>query len=262
MKGLIDIGANLSHESFRHDVEEVKARAHAAGVDTMIVTGTSVEGSRAAIAVAEGRAPALYATVGVHPHDSEGFDDAALRVLEELAQSPSVRALGECGLDYNRDYSPREAQRAAFEAQLELATRMPLPVFLHERDAADDMVAMLRDYRDRMADGVIHCFTGTRESLFRYLDMGLYVGMTGWICDERRGTHLREFVGAIPRDRLMVETDAPYLLPRTIRPMPKHRRNEPCFLPYVVETIAEATGRAPEDVARETADTARRFFRL
>ncbi len=262
MKGLVDVGANLSHESFAHDREDVIARAIAAGVDTMIITGTSVEGSRAAIAVARGRSPLLHATVGVHPHDSEGFDETTLLTLEGLAREESVVSLGECGLDYHRDYSPRHAQRHAFEAQLDLAARTPLPVFLHERDATDDMLAMLRPVRDRLADAVIHCFTGTKDALHRYLDLGLYIGITGWICDERRGLHLREFVGDIPRDRLMIETDAPYLLPRTIRPMPKHRRNEPCYLPYVVTAIAESTGRAPEDVAHETAETARRFFRL
>ena len=243
MDTLIDIGANLSHKAFSADLEQVIERARGAGVTTIVVTGTSVSASRAAVALASGRAPALYATAGVHPHDASSFDERTLEELRTLAADPAVRALGECGLDYNRNFSPRAAQLHAFEAQLELAAELKLPVFLHDREAHEDMLAVLRRYRDRISGAVVHCFTGERHELHAYLDLDLHIGITGWICDERRGLHLRELVRDIPADRLMLETDAPYLLPRTLKPAPANRRNEPAFLPLVLQTVAECTGR-------------------
>jgi TatD DNase family protein len=262
MHELIDIGANLTHKSFSADLERVLERARGAGLATIVVTGTSVAASRAAVALASGRAPALYATAGVHPHDASTFDDRAQEELRALAADPAVRALGECGLDYNRNFSPRAAQLHAFEAQLALAGELKLPVFVHDREAHDDMLALLRRYRDRIAGAVIHCFTGERHELHAYLDLDLHIGITGWICDERRGLHLRELVRDIPAHRLMLETDAPYLLPRTLDPAPANRRNEPAFLPLVLEAVAGCTGRPAEQVARETTRTARAFFAI
>jgi TatD DNase family protein len=259
---LIDIGANLSHKAFSADLEQVIERARSAGVATIVVTGTSVNASRAAAALASGRAPALYATAGVHPHDASSFDERTLEELRTLATDPAVRALGECGLDYNRNFSPRASQLHAFEAQLELAAELKLPVFLHDREAHEDMLAVLQRYRDRISGAVVHCFTGERHELQAYLDLDLHIGITGWICDERRGLHLRELVRDIPADRLMLETDAPYLLPRTLKPAPANRRNEPAFLPLVLRTLAECTGRPADQVAGETTRTARAFFAM
>jgi TatD DNase family protein len=259
---LVDIGVNLTNKAFDKDRELVIERAHAAGVRTLIVTGTSLHASEQAIALASGRAPALYATAGVHPHDASSFDDAAAAQLRSLASHPSIRALGECGLDYNRNYSPRAAQLHAFEAQLELAAELELPVFLHDREAHDDVRALLARYRDRLVGGVVHCFTGTREELHVYLDLDLHIGITGWLCDERRGLELQALVRDIPVHRLMLETDAPYLLPRTLRPLPRDRRNEPAFLPEVVAAVARYTGRTSSEAAEQTTQTARAFFRI
>lgn len=259
---LIDIGVNLTHKAFHDDRERVIERARTAGISTLIVTGTSLDVSERAIALASGRAPGLYATAGVHPHDASGFDDAAASQLRLLASHPSVRALGECGLDYNRNYSPRASQLQAFEAQLELAAELQLPVFLHDREAHEDLHALLARYRHRLVDGVVHCFTGTREELHVYLDLDLHIGITGWLCDERRGAGLQALVRDIPAHRLMLETDAPYLLPRTLRPPPPHRRNEPAFLREVLAAVARYTGRSALEVAGETTQTARAFFRI
>jgi TatD DNase family protein len=259
---LIDIGANLTHTAFTADLEHVIERARNAGVATMIVTGTSVCASRAGAVLASTRAPTLYATAGVHPHDASSFDERTVEELRALAAEPAVRALGECGLDYNRNYSPRPAQLHAFEAQLALGAELKLPMFLHERDAHDDLLALVKRYRDRISAAVVHCFTGERRELRAYLDLDLHIGITGWICDERRGMHLRELVADIPTDRLMLETDAPYLLPRSIKPAPAHRRNEPAFLPAVLEAVAECTGRPAGQVASETSRTARAFFAI
>jgi TatD DNase family protein len=259
---LVDIGANLTNKAFHADLDDVIERARVAGVTTLVVTGTSIEGSEQAVQLASGRAPTLYATAGVHPHDAKSFTDASASKLRALASEPSVRALGECGLDYNRNFSPRDAQLHAFEAQLEVAAAVALPLFIHDREAHADLHAMIKRYRDRIVDGVVHCFTGTREELHAYLDLDLHIGITGWICDERRGLHLRELIREIPPHRLMLETDAPYLLPRTLRPPPAHRRNEPAFLTHVLAAVAEAVNRPPRDVAEQTTRTAQAFFRI
>ncbi len=262
---MIDIGANLTHESFRDDLPEVLARAGQAGVGTIVVTGTSIAGSMAAQALA-GRHPNLYCTAGVHPHDAAHCDANTVPALRTLLAHPKVRAVGECGLDFNRNYSPHPSQEKWFVAQVELACDLGKPLFLHSRDAhprfADILRSHGRSHPKGLPPAVAHCFTGERDELHAYLELGLYIGITGWICDERRGTHLLSLVREIPADRLMLETDAPYLTPRTIRPQPKSRRNEPAYLPYVAATVAGALGRPPEEVARITTENARRFFSL
>ena len=256
---LIDIGANLAHDSFDGDRDAVMSRAAAAGVIHMVVTGASVEGSRRAIELARG-SRTLTATAGVHPHHAGDLTPQALSELGTLARDPAVVAAGECGLDYFRDFSPRDVQRRAFAAQLELAARLGKPVFLHQRDAHEDFIAILREHR--VTRGVAHCFTAGERERDEYLAQGLSIGITGWINDERRGLHLREVVKGIPADRLLLETDAPYLLPRDIKPTPKSRRNEPAFLPYVARAVAAARGESVEEVASVTTANARRFFAL
>ncbi len=258
---LVDIGANLGHESFRHDLDAVLARARAAGVSQLVVTGASRAGAVEALALAKAH-PGLYATAGVHPHHAIEYTGEAHAEMRALLANPEVVAVGECGLDYHRDFSPRPAQRRAFERQLELAVETGKPLFLHQRDAHADFMAIMRDFAGRIGPAVVHCFTGTREECFEALDAGYYIGITGWLCDERRGRHLRGFVRDIPAGRLMVETDAPYLLPRTLRPMPSHRRNEPAFLPHIVEELARDRGEDLAATAAATTATARAFFRL
>jgi len=172
-----------------------------------------------------------------------------------------VVALGECGLDWFRNYSPHAEQRRAFAAQLGLAAELRKPVFLHQRDAHAEFLPILKEHRPQLGDVVVHCFTDTQAALEDYLALECSIGITGWICDERRGLPLREAVKAIPDDKLLVETDAPYLLPRTA-PKTSHRRNEPMFLPYVVRALAQARGQTEEHVGRVTATNAARFFRL
>jgi TatD DNase family protein len=259
---LIDIGANLGHESFRHDFDAMLARAQDHGVGRMIVTGASADGSRHALALAHAHAGRLFATAGVHPHHAIDYDDATETLLRELALDPAVRAVGETGLDYNRNYSPRDAQLAVFERQLRIAADMGKPVFLHQRDAHEDFIALLRRYRDRVPAAVVHCITDTGAALRDYLALDCHIGITGWICDERRGTHLRELVREIPANRLMIETDAPYLLPRTVRPSPAHRRNEPMYLKHICEEIARDRGESAEVTAANSTATAEAFFNL
>ncbi len=259
---LIDIGVNLAHDSFDADRDHILQRARAAGVTQMVITGSSIEATQKAIALSRQHPGALFATAGMHPHHAADLTDAVFAELEELAQQPEVRAAGECGLDYFRDFSPRDLQRKAFARQLQLAAKLRKPVFLHQRDAHDDFIAILREHRAGLVAGVAHCFTAGEKERDAYLELGLCIGITGWINDERRGLHLREVVRGIPADRLMLETDAPYLLPRDLKPAPKSRRNEPAFLPQVLRAVAAARGETAETVAANSTRTARQFFGL
>jgi TatD DNase family protein len=259
---LVDIGANLTHDSFNDDRIEVLERAREAGVTRLVVTGASDQGNRDAAALAAEYPGVLYATAGVHPHHASDFSTDSAELIRRLCTHEEVVAVGECGLDYFRNFSPRDAQLAAFQAQLDIAAENGMPVFLHQRDAHDDFVETLEPMLPRISRAVAHCFTGEHESLREYLAMGLWIGITGWICDERRGRHLHDIVSIIPDDRLMIETDAPYLLPRSLQPTPKSRRNEPAYLTEVLRTVAAARDQSVEHVARITTNNAVRFFGL
>ena len=259
---LVDIGCNLTHDSFDGDRAAVLQRARDAGVVQMIVTGASEEGSRAALELARGHPGELYATAGVHPHLASDFTDESAALLRELSRQDGVVAVGETGLDYFRDFSPRDIQREVFHRQLQIGVDSGLPLFLHMRDAHDDFYAVLSEFRDRLADVVVHCFTGSRAEMRAYLDLDCHIGITGWICDERRGTHMKDYMKDIPADRLLIETDAPYLKPRNLRPKVKTHRNEPQWLPWIVGTLAAARGEHPDFVAERTTANARRFFRI
>jgi TatD DNase family protein len=228
----------------------------------MIVTGSNGPSTRQAIALARSRPGRLFATAGVHPHYSSELSDELLTELRQLATAPEVVAVGECGLDYFRDLSPRAVQQKAFHRQLELAAAVGKPVFLHQRDAHADFVAILREHRKGLAGGVAHCFTGSREELMAYLDMDLAIGITGWICDERRGSHLLPLMPEIPEDKLLLETDGPYLLPRDLPSKPESRRNEPMYLPHIAATVARARGTGVDELARSSTAAARGLFHL
>ncbi|MEM7199765.1 MAG: TatD family hydrolase [Planctomycetota bacterium] len=259
---LIDIGANLAANAFDSDRDAVIDRAREAGVRRMVVTGPTASESVQALALVRERPGVLWSTAGVHPHYAADYNEATTAELRQLAEAPEVVAVGECGLDFYRDLSPRDAQVAALEAQLQLAADLVMPVFLHERDAHEAMAAVLREWRPRIPRGVVHCFTGDERALRAYLDLDYHIGITGWLCDERRGQHLRDLVRLVPAGRLMIETDAPYLLPRTIRPRPKSRRNEPANLPWVLDAVASCLGKPAAQVAEETTRTAVAFFGL
>ena len=243
-------------------------RGRDAGVAQMVVTGASREHSPKALKLALKHPGELFATAGVHPHHASEYTaqcDAELRALHAHSE---VVAVGECGLDYFRDFSPRPAQRRAFELQLQIAVdtgKTPAcrkPLFLHQRDAHADLMSMMRNFDGRLGAAVVHCFTGTRAELFDYLDQDWHIGITGWLCDERRGQHLRELVRHIPANRLMIETDAPYLLPRTVKPAPSHRRNEPMYLAHIVAELARDRDEGLATTAANATATARAFFRL
>jgi TatD DNase family protein len=258
--GLVDIGINFAHDSFDIDRDTVAERAEQVGVTHFLITGSSVASTQRAIELVRERPDRYRCTAGVHPHHASEVDDAAVAALRTFAQAPEVVAVGECGLDYFRNFSPHEDQRRAFHRQLEIAAEVGKPVFLHQRDAHDDFLAIMREHRVELTGGVAHCFTAGLAEARAYLELDLYIGITGWICDERRGRHLLEVVRYIPADRLLIETDAPYLLPRDLNPMPKNRRNEPMYLPHVLETIARARGESADTLGPITTRNASALF--
>ena len=228
MNDIVDIGVNLAHRSFHADRKTVIQRAFNAGVRTMVITGTSLASSQEAQQIAREYPGQLFSTAGVHPHDSRNCTMDTIAELRRLAALEQVVAIGECGLDFNRDFSPRPEQEKWFEAQVALAEELQKPLFLHERDASQRFYDILTAVR-KSVPAVVHCFTGSRESLKMYLDLGLHIGITGWICDERRGMPLRELVREIPLDRLMIETDAPYLVPQIHANQAKRRSQRTLF---------------------------------
>ncbi|MFT6926352.1 MAG: TatD DNase family protein [Psychromonas sp.] len=259
---MIDIGVNLTNTRFQKDLNDIIVNAKMAGVDNMIITGTNLTESEAALQLTENFPGYLFSTAGIHPHDAKSFDETSLNHLRELSQNPSVKAIGECGLDFNRNYSTPAEQEYAFIAQLELAVELQLPVFMHERDANQRFIELLRPYIKQLPNAVLHCFTGDQFDLQRALEIDLHIGITGWICDERRGAHLLDLVKLIPDKRLMIETDSPYLLPRSMRPKPKSSRNEPKYLPYIAQTIAHARNQDIEQLIAQTTQTSRAFFNI
>ena len=262
---LVDIGVNLTHPTFAGDPRAVVERAYATGVTQLVLTGTSVSESEAALKLCRALDESekrLFCTAGIHPHDAGQWTSETGAQLRALLTETEARAVGECGLDFNRDLSPRTQQERVLEEHLQLAVETGLPVFLHERDADQRMVEILRPFRDQLSAAVVHCFTGEKRALYAYLDLDLHIGITGWICDERRGTHLHPLVRDIPATRLMLESDAPYLLPRTLRPKPKGGQNEPAFLPEVLREVARHRGVSEDALALSTTRCAQDFFRI
>lgn len=259
----VDTGVNLADEQFDADRQEVLNRARQAQVSQQIIIGSCMSSSQQAVELCAAE-PDLFATVGIHPHDSKTYHPRLNQELVALAQHPKVVACGEMGLDFFRDFSPRAQQETAFEAQLELAAdTIHKPVYLHERDAFKRFHPMLKSARDELAGAVVHCFTGNKEALYAYLDLDCYIGISGWVCDERRGKPLQELIPHIPLERLLVETDAPYLIPRNLpeKPMQKHR-NEPAYVPWVAQQVAALRPESSDQVFAQLLHNSRTLFDL
>ena len=262
MNELIDIGVNLTNKSLLRDLDGVLDRAEAAGVRQMVVTGTSLAESTAAIELCRRYPDRLVSTCGIHPHHASEWRASSYTELSDLAAERCVRAIGETGLDFNRNYSPPEAQEHAFGEQLRLAAELQMPLFCHQRDAHRRFVELLAEHRERIPNLVVHCFTDSREALVDYLDLDCHIGITGWICDERRGRELQKLVKLIPPDRLMLETDAPYLLPRNLDPKPANPTNEPAHLAHILRQVAIHRDETPSALAAACVQNSRRFFDL
>ncbi|WP_371187275.1 TatD family hydrolase [Thalassotalea maritima] len=258
---MIDIGINLTNSRFDKDRAQVIDAAKQHGVHALIITGTNQAESKAAAKLADQHA-ALYATAGVHPHDADNVSDDYLQHLKSLLLNDKVVAVGECGLDFNRNFSTPENQQRVFAEQIALAIEVQKPLFLHQRDAFATWQAMLNEQISKTSGGVSHCFTGNLDELKGALDMGLYIGITGWICDPKRGQELYDIARYIPLDRIMIETDAPYLTPKNIRPKPKSSRNEPKYLAFVVDTLAKAMNIDNETLIEHASNNTKALFNL
>ena len=259
---MIDIGVNLTNARFDKDRSELLARAKQVDITAILVTGTNIAESEKAILQCRQYPNYLYSTAGIHPHDADQAGDNYLDDLYRLAENNCVKAIGECGLDFNRNFSTAANQKRVFKGQVELAQALQLPLFLHQRDAFQPWFEILAPYIDSIPALVSHCFTGSKNELLQCLDAGMYIGITGWVCDERRGQALRDIVSLIPLERLMIETDAPYLTPRTIRPKPKSSRNEPSYLPYIVSVLAELMGYSEQELIKQTTINSQKVFNL
>ncbi len=258
---MIDIGVNLTSSVFKKDIDEVIDRAFAADVCAMVIIGSNLGDSSEAIKLSN-KYSGCVTTAGIHPHHARDWDDQSRSALQKLTAQKSVKAIGETGLDFNRNYSPKKAQILAFEQQLELAVECQLPVYLHQRDAHDTFLPMIAAHRSELPGAVAHCFTGGQKELEDYLNLDMHIGITGWICDERRGYHLHDLIKQIPLNRLMLETDAPYLLPRGTEIPAKIKRNEPAFLQYVLSRVAQCLEMTEKDVSQATTNTALEFFKI
>ncbi|MET3038071.1 TatD family hydrolase [Chryseobacterium sp. NRRL B-14859] len=261
MNTYIDIGINLTNKQFCNEHEEIISRALDNGVEQMILTGTSVRGSKESAEIAEEYPEILFSTAGIHPHDAKTYNQESISELRKLLKQDHVISVGECGLDFDRDFSPRPVQEKCYKAQLELAIEVNKPLFLHERSAFKRFNEITDEYLSKLPEAVVHCFTGTLEEAKIYLDKGYYLGFTGAISDEKRFKHLEDVVKYVPLDRMMIETDAPFMLPKNKSGI-HNRRNEPSFLPYVAQTIAHLKKISISEVADGTTETARNFFRL
>lgn len=257
---MIDIGVNLTNNRFDKDRPELIKRARLQGIEHMLVTGTNVAESQAAVALCRQYADMLSCTAGVHPHDADGVASDYLEVLSALAKQDQVKAIGECGLDFNRNFSAPAQQKRVFSAQVALAAKLDMPLFLHQRDAFDAWFEILSAYLDKVPAMVAHCFTGDKQQLLQCVDAGMYIGITGWVCDERRGQALAEIVKHIPLEQLMIETDAPYLTPRNIRPKPKSSRNEPSYLRFIVPVLAREMACSEQDIIDHSKRNAKNVF--
>lgn len=256
---MFDICVNLHSEQFRSDPQGVLDRAFESGLSGISLTGSCLDSSHMAIEYAEGNSDQLCATVGIHPHSAKDFTEKMWSKMQEMARKPIVRAVGECGLDYFRNLSTPSQQRQCFERHIALAMTLNKPLFLHQRDGFEAFIEIL-DHHAPHVPVLVHCFTDGLHELEAYLERGYFIGITGWIADTRRNQSLLEAIPHLPLERLMIETDAPWLTPRNIPKFRKVRTNEPQYLSYVVSAISEHTGHSVHDIIEHSTTNARRFF--
>ncbi len=261
MELLTDIGANLTHSSFSNDLTVVIENAKKMGVNRLIITGSSVKESQMAYQLTQDHY-GLFSTAGVHPHNAKSYNYSSYNELLDIANKPTVVAIGECGLDYWRNFSTKQEQKDVFSIHLDLSIETSLPLFLHQRDAFNDFINILQPYKNKIPGGVSHCFTGNKNELHALLDLGLFVGITGWLCDPKRGKDLRDAIKYIPLDRILIETDSPYLLPKDMKDKPKSRRNEPKYLAYILEKLSDMIKVDKESLAEQIEANVENLFKI
>ena len=252
---MFDIGANLTSSHFSDDLDSVLDESFEAGVKKICITSSNLQDVRNAKKITE-RNKNLYYSVGFHPHNAKDFKIEFLKDMSIYLDDPKAICLGEMGLDFNRNFSSREEQILCFESQLSLANSINKPLFLHQRDAHEEFLSILDNYKFNQ-NLIVHCFTGNLSELEDYLKRDFYIGITGWVCDLKRGLDLRECINHIPQEKLLIETDSPYLSPRK-----KIRRNEPKFLIDVAEEVARLRQQTKESIVKSSYENSLNFFNL
>ena len=272
----IDTGVNLTDPRF--ELAPLLLRAAYANVEHIVVISTSIDDAEKAVALCQQHnnidssnyteysdserasinTVKLACTAGIHPHYSDNANPQSWTKLKRLIADNRISAIGECGLDFNRNFSTKANQLFAFEQQLDIAANHNMGVYLHERDAFDEQIKLLEQYAPSLKFMVTHCFTSHKEHLDAYVALGCYVGITGWLCDEKRGQALREAVTTLPLSRLLLETDAPYLFPKTLKP--RKSKNEPCYLPHIAETLSQITSQDVSAIEKHAFDNALKLF--
>jgi len=256
---LFDSHCHLDDKTYDKDFNDVLSRAGNAGVSAMMIVGVDKKSSQKAVTLAESN-PGLYASIGFHPHDAKECSKEALQYLIKLAESPKVKAWGEIGLDFNRMYSPKQDQERWLIRQLEFSDQLGFPVIFHERESGGRLLKILKKHFKPHRNGVIHCYSGSENELSQYLSLGLYIGITGIITIKGRGAKLRRLAPLIPADRILIETDAPYLTPAPEKN--KTRRNEPAFVKSVLLKLAEVRRENPDDLAEIVYDNTCRLYHI
>lgn len=256
---LFDTHCHLNDMVYDKDIDTVIERAHDAGVAACMIVGTDKTSSIKAVALAKSTNN-IYASVGIHPHEAQSCSESILECLIKLAENPKVCAWGEIGLDFNRMYSPQDDQEKWFIRQLEIADKCNLTVIFHERDSKGRLLEIVKSWHKKEKKGVVHCFSGNRTELEQYINLGLYIGITGILTLKKRGADLRKLVRLIPLERILIETDAPYLTPAPEKN--RTRRNEPAFVRTVLLKLAEVRNEDPEYLASVTWENSCRLFNL
>ena len=259
--GLIDIGANLTHPELYNQLDKIVENIKTADIKKVIITSSNLGDTKTTLNIINLYPDLFYTTVGFHPHNAKDFSLEDVDKIHDYGKDKNIVAIGECGLDYYREYSTKEQQIYCFEEQLSIAESLELPLFLHERHAHKDFSKILKSHINKIKNSVVHCFTGTKNELKTYLDMGCYIGITGWISDTNRGKHLHDLLEYIPEDRLMIETDSPYLIPHNL-PFKHNGINEPSFLNFVAQTIAECLNKDINTIKEVTYRNTKRFFSI
>ena len=258
---LIDIGANLLDKKLFQNIDTIIQNCKSNNIEKIIITSSHINDTREAIEFMQKEPDMFFTTVGFHPHNAKDYEDQYYDEMNNLCKFPQVKAIGECGLDYRRNYSNPVDQIYCFRRHLDLACINNLPMFLHEREAHNDFLMLLKEYIHKIENVVVHCFTGTKKDLKNYLDLGCYIGITGWVTDPKRGMHLHDIIKYIPADKLMIETDSPYLLPFNY-PIKNKKYNEPCNLIYILDAISQILKKDKTVLANEIYTNTNNFFNL
>ncbi len=260
MAGFVDIACNFTHDSFKDNLEEIIANAELEGVEKFVLLCASLNDLKP-IKIIQNKSPEKYfVSAGIHPHHATEIREINYDDLLAKLCSINPNVIGETGLDYFRNISPPDVQRKSFKIHIEIAKELNLPLYLHQRDSHKDFINIIKENRNNFPKFVVHCFTGTQEELNDYLDLGAYIGLTGWICDAKRNIELRKSIKNIPIDRMMIETDCPYLIPKNLPNKPKKNINEPKYLPHIANEIAELIGMKIEELKLATRSNAIEFF--